>query len=100
MNRQEQQEIEAATFRRLTEHLRGRKDLQNIELMALAGFCRNCLSKWYQAEAAARGLAVEYEDAREMVYGMPYRRWKELYQTDATAEQLQAFEEHRRQEEP
>lgn len=97
MNDQQQLEIEAATFRRLVKHLRGRENLQNIELMTLAGFCRNCLSKWYKAEAESRGLDVEYEAAREMVYGMPYRQWKELYQTEATPEQMKAFEQHQQQ---
>lgn len=97
MDKQQQLEIEAATFRRLVEHLRGQQDLQNIELMTLAGFCRNCLSKWYKAEAEARGHEVEYEDAREMVYGMPYEQWKQLYQTAATPEQMRAFEEHQNQ---
>ncbi|MCY3689828.1 MAG: DUF1244 domain-containing protein [Gammaproteobacteria bacterium] len=97
MNDREQLEIEAATFRRLVTHLREQKDLQNIELMTLAGFCRNCLSKWYKAEAESRGLDVEYEAAREMVYGMPYRQWKDLYQTEATSEQMKAFEEHQQQ---
>lgn len=94
MNKQQQLEIEAATFRRLVQHLRGQQDLQNIELMTLAGFCRNCLSKWYKAEAETRGHEVEYEAARELVYGMPYRQWKEQYQTEATPEQMKAFERH------
>lgn len=85
-------EIEAAVFRRLLEHLDSRKDVQNIELMNLAGFCRNCLSKWYVAAADERGEEVNYEDARELVYGMPYSEWKEQYQREATAEQLAAFE--------
>ena len=85
-------EIEAAVFRRLLEHLDSRKDVQNIELMNLAGFCRNCLSKWYVAAADERGEEVNYEDARELVYGMPYSEWKEQYQLEATAEQLAAFE--------
>ena len=84
--------IEAAVFRRLLAHLDGRKDVQNIELMTLAGFCRNCLSKWYVAEAAERGKEVEMETARELIYGMPYSEWKAQYQTEATAEQLAAFE--------
>ena len=84
--------IEAAVFRRLLAHLDGRKDVQNIELMTLAGFCRNCLSKWYVAEAAERGKEVEMETARELIYGMPYSDWKAQYQTEATAEQLAAFE--------
>ena len=84
-------EIEAAVFRRLLKHLDERKDAQNIDLMNLAGFCRNCLSKWYVAEAAERGTEIEYEDARELVYGMPYSEWKEKHQKEATPEQLAAF---------
>ena len=87
-----QTEIEAAVFRRLLEHLDIRKDVQNIELMNLASFCRNCLSKWYVAAAGERGETVEYEAARERVYGMPYGEWKDKYQTEATPEQLAAFE--------
>jgi len=85
------EKIEAAVFRRLLEHLDSRKDVQNIELMNLAGFCRNCLSKWYVAAAKDEGVAVEYEAARERVYGMPYAEWKERYQTEATPEQQAAF---------
>jgi uncharacterized protein len=84
--------IEAAVFRRLLEHLDERKDVQNIELMNLAGFCRNCLSKWYMAAAEEQGLEVDYDKARERVYGMPYEQWKQKYQREATAEQLAAFE--------
>lgn len=84
--------IEAAVFRRLLQHLDSRKDVQNIDLMNLAGFCRNCLSKWYVAAAADAGLAVDYEQARERVYGMPYEQWKAQFQTPATAEQAAAFE--------
>ena len=72
-------EIEAAVFRRLLAHLDSRKDVQNIELMNLAGFCRNCLSKWYVAAAVERGAAVDYEQARELVYGEPYDQWKAKY---------------------
>jgi len=82
---------EAAVLRRLLAHLDGRKDVQNIELMNLAGFCRNCLAKWYAAAAEAEGLTVNYEQARERVYGMPYPEWKEKYQVEATPEQLAAF---------
>jgi hypothetical protein len=89
-------ELEAAVFRRLLEHLDKRKDVQNIQLMELAGFCRNCLSKWYVAAAEEAGLSVGLEEAREMVYGMPYADWKEKYQTEATPEQLAAFAEHRK----
>lgn len=87
--------IEAAVFRRLLQHLDSRKDVQNIDLMNLAGFCRNCLSKWYVAAAADAGLAVDYEQARERVYGMPYDAWKAKYQTPATAEQVGAFEQRK-----
>jgi hypothetical protein len=84
--------IEAAVFRRLLQHLDSRKDVQNIDLMNLAGFCRNCLAKWYAAAAADQGLSMDYEQARERVYGMPYEQWKAQYQTPATAEQAAAFE--------
>jgi len=85
-------EIEAAVFRRLLEHLDSRKDVQNIELMTLAGFCRNCLSKWYVAAAEERGVGVDQAQARERVYGMPYGEWKAAYQTEASPEQKAAFE--------
>ena len=84
--------IEAAVFRRLIAHLDSRKEVQNIDLMLLAGFCRNCLSKWYVAEAEARGQAIDLESARQQVYGMPYAQWKAEYQTEATPEQKAAFE--------
>jgi hypothetical protein len=83
--------IEAAVFRRLLAHLDSRKDVQNIDLMNLAGFCRNCLSKWYMAAAEDAGQSVDYDQARERVYGMPYDQWKEKYQTPATAQQKAAF---------
>ncbi|MFK8042105.1 DUF1244 domain-containing protein [Congregibacter sp.] len=85
-------EIEAAVFRRLLEHLDSNKQVQNIELMNLANFCRNCLSKWYVAAAEDRGLSVDYEAARERVYGMPYSQWKSQHQTEATPEQLAQFQ--------
>jgi uncharacterized protein len=84
-------ELEAATFRRLVEHLRERTDVQNIDLMNLAGFCRNCLSKWYLAEAQERGEALTDPQAREIVYGMPYDEWRKKYQKEASAEQKAAF---------
>ena len=87
----QQDKIEAAVFRRLLEHLDSRKDAQNIELMNLAGFCRNCLSKWYMAAAKEEGVAIDYDQARERVYGMPYQEWKERYQSEATPEQKAAF---------
>ncbi|WP_159015852.1 DUF1244 domain-containing protein [Cognatiluteimonas profundi] len=84
--------IEAAVFRRLLVHLmRDRPDVQNIELMILAGFCRNCLSDWYREAAEAQGRALTRDDAREAVYGMPFAQWKDLHQTQATPEQLAAF---------
>lgn len=86
-----QEKLEAATFRRLLAHLDSRKDVQNIELMNLAGFCRNCLSKWYVAAAQEEQITLDYEDARERVYGIPYSEWKTQYQQEASAEQLQAF---------
>lgn len=86
-------ELEAAAFRGLTEHLQRRTDVQNIDLMNLSGFCRNCLSKWYMAAAKERGIEMNYDEAREEVYGMPYGEWKEKYQTEATPQQQKAFEE-------
>jgi hypothetical protein len=91
-------DIEAAVFRRLLAHLDERKDAQNIDLMNLAGFCRNCLSKWYVAAAAERGESVDYEQARERVYGMPYAEWKAKYQTEASAEQLAKFQSQQQQQ--
>ncbi|MCH6582363.1 MAG: DUF1244 domain-containing protein [Gammaproteobacteria bacterium] len=85
-------ELEAATFRRLLQHFSERTDVQNIELMNLAGFCRNCLSKWYRAAAEERGIEMSYDEARELVYGMPYSEWKSEHQRDATPEQQAAFE--------
>ena len=84
-------DLEAATFRRLVEHLRARTDVQNIDMMNLAGFCRNCLSRWYREAAEAKGLALADADAREIVYGMPYKQWQALHQREATPEQKAAF---------
>jgi hypothetical protein len=84
-------ELEAATFRRLVQHLRERTDVQNIDMMNLAGFCRNCLSKWYRAEAEERGLALSDSESREIVYGMPYDEWRAKYQKEASPEQKAAF---------
>ena len=86
-----QEPIEAAVFRRLLSHLDSRKDVQNIDLMNLAGFCRNCLSKWYAEAAADNGIALDKEAAREFVYGMPYAEWKAQYQTEANADQIATF---------
>lgn len=85
-------ELEAAAFRRLVSHLRERTDVQNIDLMNLSGFCRNCLSRWYAEEAAERGIEISKDASREIVYGMPFDEWKAKYQTEATPEQKAAFE--------
>lgn len=85
-------ELEAAAFRRLLAHLRERSDVQNIDLMILAGFCRNCLSNWYQEAAEAAGTPVSKDAAREHVYGEPFAQWKAKHQAEATPEQLTAFE--------
>ena len=92
MDEKTRTEIEAAAFRRLVEHFRQRTDVQNIDLMNLAGFCRNCCSKWYRAAAEERGIEMSYEEAREIVYGMPYDEWKRKYQKEATQEQRAAFD--------
>jgi uncharacterized protein len=84
-------EIEAAVFRRLVEHLRSRTDVQNIDLMNLAGFCRNCLSNWMKEEADAKGVAVSKDESREAVYGMPYETWKSKFQGTTSPEQLAAM---------
>ena len=91
MDKNTRTEIEAAVFRQLINHFAERTDVQNIDLMNLSGFCRNCLSKWYSAAAEEHGQQVDYEQAREIVYGMPYSEWKTRYQKEATAEQLAAF---------
>lgn len=81
-------EIEAAAFRRLVKHLQERTDVQNIDLMNLSGFCRNCLSRWYREAAEDKGMSIDQDAAKELVYGMPYSEWKDKYQTEATPEQL------------
>ena len=86
-----QTELEAAAFRTLVAHLRERTDVQNIDLMNLSGFCRNCLSKWYKAAAEEKGLEMDYEAAREIVYGMPYSEWKKQYQSEASDSQKAEF---------
>jgi len=88
-------ELEAAAFRKLVHHLRVRTDVQNIDLMNLAGFCRNCLSDWMAEAAKAKGLELSKDEAREIIYGMPYREWQAKYQTEASPEQLAAFEKAR-----
>ena len=92
MDEQTQIELQAAAFRRLVSHLDENKQVQNIDLMTLASFCRNCLSKWYKAAAEDKGIDIDYEEAREVIYGMPYAQWKSLYQTPASTEQLSQFE--------
>ncbi len=84
-------ELEAAAFRRLVAHLRERSDVQNIDLMNLAGFCRNCLSRWYREEAGSRGIAITDPEARQEIYGMPYKEWQSRYQVEASAEKQAAF---------
>ncbi|MGB8050152.1 MAG: DUF1244 domain-containing protein [Pseudolabrys sp.] len=92
MDEKTRTELEATVYRRLVEHLRSRTDVQNIDLMNLAGFCRNCLSKWYRAAAEERGVALSDPEAREIVYGMPYDEWRKKYQKEASAGQKAAFE--------
>ena len=91
MDEKTRTELDAAVLRKLLAHLDGRKDVQNIDLMNLAGFCRNCLSRWYEEAAADKGVDMDRETAREVVYGMPYAEWKAKYQAEATAEQKAAF---------
>ena len=83
--------LEAAAFRRLVAHLQDRTDVQNIDMMNLSGFCRNCLSRWYQEAAQAHDIELDKDSAREIIYGMPYQRWKEAHQTEATDAQKAAF---------
>lgn len=93
MDKNTQIELEAASFRRLRDHLRKRTDVQNIDMMNLAGFCRNCLSRWYQEAANEMGIDIDKESSREIIYGMPFAEWKELYQKEASEEQIKAFSE-------
>jgi hypothetical protein len=92
MDQQQRTEIEAAAFRRLLQHLDDHKEVQNIDLMILADFCRNCLSKWYMAGAKEKGIELDYDQARQAIYGMSYSEWKANHQLPATPEQLSAFE--------
>ena len=92
LNKEQQTEFEAAAFRRLVAHLRERTDVQNIDMMNLAGFCRNCLSNWYKDAADADGVELTKDEAREIVYGMPFDEWKSRYQSEATPQQKAAFE--------
>ncbi len=91
MDEQTQMELESAAFRRLVSHLRGRTDVQNIDLMNLSGFCRNCLSNWYREAAEERGIEMTKPQSREIVYGMPFDEWRQKYQTEASPEQRAAF---------
>ncbi len=91
MDQSTQTEIEAAAFRRLVQHLQDNTDVQNIDLMILANFCRNCLSKWYRTAAEEREVTLDYEQAREIIYGMPYSEWKDKYQKEASQEQKDAY---------
>lgn len=95
MSDDQKQAFEAAAFRRLVAHLRERSDVQNIDLMNMAGFCRNCLSNWYRDAAEADGVALSKEQSREIVYGMPYAEWQAQHQTEASASQAAAFETNR-----
>ncbi len=92
MDKNTQTQLEAAAFRRFVGHLQKHTEVQNIDLMILADFCRNCLAKWYMAEAVEQGIALDYEQAREVVYGMPFKEWKDKFQTEATVEQLAAYD--------
>ena len=94
MDAQTQLELEAAAFRRLRDHLQDRTDVQNIDMMNLSGFCRNCLSRWYQEAAAERGIEMTKDEARETLYGMPMSEWKAKYQTEASAEAKAAFRDN------
>ncbi len=91
MDERDREKLEAAVFRRLVAHLRGRSDVQNIDLMNLAGFCRNCLGDWYREAAAETGVAIEKDAARELIYGMPPAEWKKRYQKEATPQQQAKF---------
>lgn len=92
MDKTTETELEAAAFRTLLKHLQTHTEVQNIDLMILADFCRNCLAKWYAAAAQERNIAIDYEQAREIIYGMPYKEWKDKYQLEANAEQLAAYQ--------
>jgi len=97
MDDKTRESLEAAAFRRLVQHLRERTDVQNIDLMNLAGFCRNCLGNWYSEAAAERGMAVGKDEARETIYGMPYAEWRAKYQKEASPQQQAAFDKQQKQ---
>lgn len=96
LTQEQKDRLDAIAFRRLLAHLDARKDVQNIELMVLADFCRNCLGNWYREAAEAEGIEMSVEEARERIYAMPYAEWKAAYQTEATPEQMAAFEARRK----
>lgn len=96
MDKNLQTELEAAVFRKFVAHLQKHTEVQNIELMILADFCRNCLAKWYAAAAEERGVNLDYEQARELIYGMPYKEWRDKFQSEATPEQLEAYDAKQR----
>ncbi|WP_127521221.1 DUF1244 domain-containing protein [Mesorhizobium sp. Z1-4] len=98
LTKEQQTELEAAAFRRLVTHLRERTDVQNIDLMNLAGFCRNCLSNWYRDAAEEKGIELDKAESRKIIYGMPYEDWRAKYQTEASAEKQDAFEQNRPKE--
>lgn len=93
INQQKETELQAAAFRALRDHFQSRTDVQNIDMMNLAGFCRNCLSRWVQEAGASQGLSITKDDAREYVYGMPYEDWRKQFQTEATEAQKEAFKD-------
>lgn len=95
LSKEQQTEFEAAAFRRLVSHLRQRSDVQNIDMMNLAGFCRNCLSNWYRDAASEAGVDISRDESREIIYGMPYDEWKKLHQSEATDAQKAAFERNK-----
>ena len=95
MQNEVQKQIYSEVLERLILHLRKRTDVQNIDLMNLSGFCRNCLSKWYVAAAEKKGMEIDYEEAREIIYGMPYSEWKNKYQTEATKEQMNQWDKNK-----
>ena len=94
MKKEDQREIFADVLERLIEHLQKRTDVQNIDLMNLSGFCRNCLSKWYVAAAEKKNYHINYDEARNLIYGMPYKEWKDKYQSEASKEQLEALKKN------
>ena len=95
MDKNTKKELQSAAFERLLNHLRDRNDVQNIDLMNLSGFCRNCLSKWYVSVAEKKKISISYDEARELIYGMPYDEWKNKFQTEITSEQKEKFDSNK-----